>query len=170
MLVRWVLPVLNQLAAVVVDGGTNAGVMRAVGRARAASRGRFPLVGVAAEGTVIVPGGQRPDMADAAELEPNHTHIVLVPGSAWGDESPWLGVVADTVADGAPTATLLVNGGEITYADAAESLEHGRPLAVSAGTTRASIHGRRKFAAWRSSTRSSAFVTGSAKGQGSCRE
>ena len=46
-------------------------------------------------------------------------------------------MVADTVADGAPTATLLVNGGEITFTDAVKSLEHGYPLVVLAGTGRA---------------------------------
>lgn len=132
---REVLPQLAARGAVVVDGGTDAGVMAAIGRARADSEYDVPLVGVAARGTVVDP--DRPTAApDGAVLEPHHTRVVLVPGSRWGDESPWLAAVADAVARDAPSLTLLVNGGQITYADARESLERGRPVVVLAGTGR----------------------------------
>jgi hypothetical protein len=129
------LPLVQRLDAVVVDGGTDSGVMRAIGRARRECRAVFPLVGVVAEGTVVLPGvtGHGPDTAD---LEPHHTHFVLVPGSEWGDESPWLDEVADAVADGARSATLVVNGGQITFVDAATSIARGRQLIVLDGTGR----------------------------------
>jgi hypothetical protein len=129
------LPLLHRLDAAVVDGGTDSGVMRAIGRARGAGRAEFPLVGVAAEGTVAPPGapGRNPD---AADLEPHHTHFVLVPGREWGDESPWIGEVADALAGGARSATLVVNGGKITLLDAAASLDRGRRLVVLSGTGR----------------------------------
>jgi hypothetical protein len=73
---------------------------------------------------------------DAADLEPHHSHVVLVPGTAWGDEAPWLAAVADALADGRPSLTVVVNGGEITYADAAASIVRGRPVVVLAGTGR----------------------------------
>jgi hypothetical protein len=92
-------------------------------------------VGVAAEGTVAPPGGS-PAADGGSTLEPNHPHVVLVPGSKWGDESPWLADVADALADGGPSATLVVNGGEITYRDVAHSLNRGRPVLVLAGTGR----------------------------------
>jgi hypothetical protein len=129
------LPLLHRLDAVVVDGGTDSGVMRAVGQARRDGRGGFPLIGVAAEGTVVLPGadGQNPD---AADLEPHHTGFVLVPGHDWGDESPWIGQVAGAVAGGAPSATLVVNGGRITLLDAQASIDQGRRVVVLAGTGR----------------------------------
>lgn len=130
-----VLPLLDQRGAAVVDGGTDSGVMRVIGRARAAEGGGFPLVGVAAEGTVVMPGGG-PAAQDAAELEPNHTHVVLVPGKTWGDESPWLADVADAIAQGRPSVTVVINGGEITYDDVFGSLARGRPVVVLAGTGR----------------------------------
>ncbi len=132
---RAVLPVLDRHAAAVVDGGTDAGVMRAIGRARSAGGYGFPLIGVAAEGTVVLPG-REPPMPGAAALERHHTHVVLVPGSDWGDESAWLAAVADAVADGHPSVTVLVNGGEIAYADVSSSLDRGRPLVVLSGTGR----------------------------------
>lgn len=131
-----VLPQLDMLNAAVVDGGTNSGVMKVMGQERDAVGGRFPLIGVAAEGTVVVPGRAQPVNRDAAELEPHHTHIVLVPGNSWGDESPWLAQVADTIAGDHPSATLVVNGGAITYDDVFRSLERGRPVLVLAGTGR----------------------------------
>lgn len=131
-----VLPLLDMLNAAVVDGGTDSGVMKVMGQQRDAVGGRFPLIGVAAEGTIVVPGRAAPVTGDAVQLEPHHTHIILVPGDSWGDESPWLAQVADTIAGDHPSVTLVVNGGEITYGDVSRSLARGRPVLVLAGTGR----------------------------------
>lgn len=130
-----VVPIVERRDAVVVDGGTDSGVMRLIGRARSVSDGRFPLVGVAAEGTVVDPGagGSSPN---AAELEPNHTVFLLVPGTHWGDEARWITEVAGVVAGSRPSVTLLINGGQIAYTDVAESLGSGRPVVVLAGSGR----------------------------------
>jgi hypothetical protein len=85
LLAEAVLPVVDERGAAVVDGGTDSGAMRVIGQARAADDRDFPLVGVAAEGTVDT-GGQTPKNPDAAPLDLHHTHFVLVPGSDWGDE------------------------------------------------------------------------------------
>ena len=131
-----VVPSVERHGAVVVDGGTDSGGMRMLGRERAARGGGFALVGVAATGTVRVPGGG-PVIDDAAELERNHSHAVLVPGNAWGDESPLLAAVAEAIAGERPWLTVVVNGGEITYADARRgSVDRGRPLVVLAGSGR----------------------------------
>jgi hypothetical protein len=126
VLSQQVVPVLARLGAAVVDGGTDSGVMRAIGQARSAAGADFPLIGVAAEGTV----------SGAEEIEPGHSHVILVPGNSWGDESPWLADVADAVAGAAPSATLVINGGTLTYDDIARSLERHRPVIVLAGTGR----------------------------------
>lgn len=130
-----VLPVLERHDAVVVDGGTDSGVMRLIGRARSAAGARFPLVGVVAAGTVTVPDGG-PAAPDAAQLEPNHTLVLLVPGASWGDEEPWITDVAAAIAGHRPSVTVLVNGGQIAYADVAGSLRSGRPVVVLAGSGR----------------------------------
>lgn len=130
---REVVPALDRHDAVVVDGGTDAGVMRVIGRARPGAR--FPLVGVAVENTVAAGGGS-PPTPDAAELEPNHTLVVLVPGRTWGDETPWISEVAGVIAGGCPSVTVLVNGGQVAYADVAESLRSSRPVVVLAGSGR----------------------------------
>jgi transcriptional regulator with XRE-family HTH domain len=129
-------PLAETLGTFVVDGGTDAGVMRLLGQAHAKTRATFPLVGVAAIGTVVLPGAP-PPRSDAAPLETNHTHFVLVPGSEWGDDSPWLPRVAGVLARGTPSVTVVINGGENTWKDIAQSVKAGRPVITVAGSGRA---------------------------------
>ncbi|MBA3473497.1 MAG: helix-turn-helix domain-containing protein [Rubrobacter sp.] len=136
LFVEVLAPLVEALGASVVDGGTDAGVMRLMGRSRSETRATFPLIGVVATGTVTLPGAP-PPRPDAAPLEPNHTHFVLVPGSEWGDDSPWLPRVASVLAKGAPSATVVVNGGEHTWTDVSQSVKAGRPVIAVAGSGRA---------------------------------
>jgi transcriptional regulator with XRE-family HTH domain len=129
-------PLAEALGVSVVDGGTDAGVMRLMGRARAEMRATFPLIGVVATGTVALPDTP-PSRPDAAPLEPNHPHFVLVPGSEWGDDSPWLTRVASVLSKGAPSVTVLVNGGENAWENVSESVKAGRPVLAVAGSGRA---------------------------------
>jgi TRPM family ion channel len=116
-------PVAERLGATVIDGGTDTGVMQLMGTARGEGGWRFPLVGVVVD-----------ELADA--LEPNHTHFVLVPGSEWGEEAPWLASVATVVAGADASVTVLVNGGEIAFADVRHSLGAGRHVVVLDGSGR----------------------------------
>jgi hypothetical protein len=130
------LPAIDDVGAVVVDGGTDAGVMRVLGEGRAARSANFRLVGVAAEATVRIPGQHTSPNADAADLEPHHTDFVIVPGADWGSEAPWIALTASFLAGAAPSLTVLANGGQVGYADATASLDAGRPLIVLAGSGR----------------------------------
>jgi hypothetical protein len=132
---RGLAPRAQQLGAFVLDGGTDAGVMRLLGRARSALHAGFPLVGVAASNTVTLPG-QAPVRDDTAPLERHHSHFVLVPGSSWGDESSWLCRTATELAGPAPSVTVLVNGGEIAFEDVRHSIEAGRRVVAVAGSGR----------------------------------
>jgi hypothetical protein len=130
------VPVARAWNAVVVDGGTDSGVMQLLGQALRAVEASFPLVGVAVDKKVTVPGDTSETGARRA-LERHHTHFVLVPGSSWGDESPWLAQVATEIAAGAPSVTVLVNGGDIALQDVANSVAAARPVLVINGTGRA---------------------------------
>lgn len=121
--------------AVAVDGGTLSGVMRLLGEAHHAAAAGTPLIGVAAAGTVVVPG-EPPPSSEVAPLEPHHTHFVLVPGDEWGAEAAWIADVAATIAGGKPSVTVLVNGGEIAYDDVERSAAAGRPVITLAGSGR----------------------------------
>ncbi|HEY9674867.1 MAG TPA: hypothetical protein V6D11_25730 [Waterburya sp.] len=135
LFVEEIAPLAQELGVAVVDGGTDAGIMQFIGQARTQIRGTFPLIGVAAMGTVILPNVSPPN-AEAAPLEPNHTHFVLVPGSNWGDESPWLSRLASVLSDGFPSVTVVVNGGEITFQDVSNSVLEDRPVLTLEGTGR----------------------------------
>ncbi|QKQ77596.1 hypothetical protein [Nostoc sp. TCL240-02] len=128
-------PIAESLGAYVVDGGTDAGVMQLMGEARTQIGAKFALIGVTPENKVALPNQQEPD-ADLTPLEPNHTHFVLVPGDNWGDESPWISDVATMLANNAPSVTVLLNGGEITFDDAFSSVNTGRLVVVIAGSGR----------------------------------
>lgn len=129
-------PVVEAVGACVIDGGTDAGVMALIGQARAKLGATFPLIGVVASGT-IEPPANATTTSSAPSLEPNHTHVVLVPGSQWGDESPWLTAIAAELAGDDPSVTVVVNGGEVTVDDAIRSVDAGRPVLVVAGSRRA---------------------------------
>ncbi|MBD2678515.1 MULTISPECIES: hypothetical protein [Nostoc] len=135
LFVEVLAPIVEALGAYVVDGGTDAGVMRLIGAARTQIAAKFALVGVTPAGKVALPSELETD-SDLTPLEPNHTHFLLVPGNNWGDESPWISDVATVLAGGAPSVTVLLNGGEITFKDALYSVNAGRLVVVIAGSGR----------------------------------
>jgi hypothetical protein len=128
-------PLAENLQANVIDGGTDAGVMRLMGQARAKANAEFPLIGIAAEGTIILLGIESSN-PEAAMLESHHTHFILVPGNNWGDESPWLGKIAAKLSKTASSVTVLINGGEIAREDVKHSISQKRPVVVVAGSGR----------------------------------
>jgi SLOG in TRPM, prokaryote len=134
LFVECLAPLAEKLNAYVLDGGTDSGIMRLMGEARAQLDADFPLIGVAADGTVKARGEP---MADPrARLEPHHTHFLLVPGVEWGDESPWIARVASSLAGQAGSITVLVDGGDISWEDVSHSVDAGRRVFVVAGSGR----------------------------------
>lgn len=128
-------PLAQKLNMVVIDGGTDAGVMRLMGNARTHIKGTFPLVGVAPKGLVSLPN-QPCNHPDVTPIEPQHTHCLLIPGSNWGDESPWIARLASVIARDSPSVTVLVNGGGVTWKDAACSIGENRPIVIISGSGR----------------------------------
>lgn len=135
LFVKGLTPVAEALGAVVVDGGTDAGVMRLIGQAHAETGANFPLIGVAVADKVATPD-MLPSHLKATQLEPHHTHFVLVPGTKWGDESPWLARIASILAGNLPSITVLANGGNIAWQDVSESIRISRPVLVISGSGR----------------------------------
>lgn len=128
-------PLAQELGLNVVDGGTDAGIMQLIGRARSAMAGTFPLIGVAPSGLVDLPDDPA-ECADSAPLEANHTHCLLIPGRQWGDESPWIARVASILAASSPSTAVLVNGGEVTWKDAQSNVAVERMVVVMDGSGR----------------------------------
>lgn len=134
LFVKVLAPIVEELGASVVDGGTDFGVMQMIGQARAQISATFDLIGVTPVGKVALPNQPSPE--EVAPLEPNHSHFVLIPGSDWGDESPWLANVPTVIAKGKPSVAVLVNGGEISKKDVSENHKANRTVLAVAGSGR----------------------------------
>jgi hypothetical protein len=99
--------------AVVIDGGTDAGVMQIIGGARRQHNYTFPLIGVCPIGKVSYPGFE--NLNHEANLEDSHSHFVLVLGNEWGDETNLLIRLTYTISGkgSQPAIGILINGGRI---------------------------------------------------------
>jgi hypothetical protein len=85
------------------DGGTQAGIMEAAGRARRASASAFPLIGVA-PAREIPPRGKTP-------VDPNHSHVIDAVDNpsapvkdSWGSETGTMYWLFAALAEGRPSA------------------------------------------------------------------
>ncbi len=139
-----ILLAAHEIGAAIIDGGTDSGVMSISGQIRAEKGYRFPLIGIAAEGTVKWPGRklgfqERLTLNKyAAPLDANHTHFILTPGSEWGDESPWIADIATQFAGEGHSVAVLINGGNISRdMDVPNNMKAGRTVLVIEGTGRA---------------------------------
>jgi len=131
---RGVARAAQQARAVLVDGGTQAGVMALLGEAVAGLGYHTPLVGVAPAALVSYPQGP----AGGVALEPNHSHFVLTPGTEWGDETGALfGLVQALAGQGGqrrPAAVLLVGGGQVARAEVLAAVRLGLPIVALTGS------------------------------------
>jgi hypothetical protein len=130
-----VTPVAAELGALIIDGGTQSGIMAIMGEAVARSPATLQLLGIAPKGKI-----KHPEIAGAstvsggASLEPNHSHFVLVESAEWGGETGTMLEVAR--AFNAPIVAILVNGGAIAADEAVQSVRDGWPLLVIEGSGR----------------------------------
>jgi len=115
--------------SLVIDGGTQAGIMTEIGKQRKRNKFSFPLIGVVFDNLLMK---EEPKSI----LDPNHTHFFLIPGEDWGDESEWISKIATTIAGDKKSITILVNGGKISRTDVEYSLAEDRPTFVMRGTGR----------------------------------
>jgi SLOG in TRPM, prokaryote len=130
---RKAIKIIARLAAetqsVVVDGGTQAGIMTEIGKQRKENRFSFPLIGVVFDSLLM-------KKAPESILDPNHTYFFLIPGDDWGDESAWISKIATHIAGDKKSITVLVNGGQISRTDVGYSILEDRPAFVMRGTGR----------------------------------
>jgi hypothetical protein len=119
----------EEMNAVVVDGGTQAGIMAEIGNQRKNHKFSFPLIGVVFDNLL---SKEEPKNI----LDPNHSHFIFIPGEDWGDESAWIAMIATRIAEGEKSITVLVNGGEISQQDVQHSLNEDRHVFIMRGTGR----------------------------------
>jgi len=127
--IRIIAKLAEETGSVVVDGGTQAGIMKEMGLQRKRNKFTFPLIGVVFDRLLM-------QQDPRSILDPNHTNFFLIPGENWGDESAWISKIATAIAGGQKSITVLVNGGEISKSDVEYSLLEDRPTYVMRGTGR----------------------------------
>ncbi len=130
-----VTPVAAELGALIIDGGTQSGVMAIMGEAVAQHPRTCQLLGIAPKGKIAHPeivGASA--VSDGAPLEPHHSHFVLVESAEWGGETTTLLELARGF--NAPIVAVLVNGGAIAADEALQSVRNGWPLLVLEGSGR----------------------------------
>ncbi len=134
---RGLVPAAAECGALILDGGTHTGIMALIGQGVADRGHPSPLVGVAPAGRVALmdegSGGQE---GPRAELDPNHSHFVLVRGDTWGSETQMLFRLASTLASNIPVLVVLVNGGEVTKQELLRAVRRRWPITVIQGSGR----------------------------------
>jgi hypothetical protein len=123
--------------ALIIDGGTQAGVMAIMGQG-VEDRGRkSPLLGVAPAGKVTYPGKPSGDSRkDSASLDPNHSHFVLVESNEWGGELNTFSALADEFAKEIPVVTILANGGLHAREEVLRAVRRDWPIIIIEGSGR----------------------------------
>jgi len=117
--------------ALIVDGGTQAGVMELMGQGVADQGRKSILLGVAPAGKVTYPGGpEQGSIENGAPLDPNHSHFVLVEGREWGIETETMFELVKILSRGIPVVTVLVGGGSISKKEMLLSVRLGCPIIV----------------------------------------
>ncbi len=127
--IRIVARLAEETRSAVIDGGTQSGIMAEMGKQRKRNGFSFPLIGVVFDSLLMK---EEPRNI----LDPNHTHLLLVPGDDWGDESAWISKIATVLAGDQKSITILVNGGDIARTDVQYSLMEDRPAFIMRGTGR----------------------------------
>jgi hypothetical protein len=130
-----VAPVAAELGALIIDGGTQSGIMAIMGEAVAQSHVTVQLLGIAPKGKITNPeiaGASK--IPEGASLEPNHSHFVLVESNEWGGETTTMLELARAI--NAPIVAILVNGGTVAADEALRSVRNGWELLVIEGSGR----------------------------------
>ena len=127
--IKIIAKLAEETQSVVVDGGTQAGIMTEIGRQRKQNKFSFSLIGVVFDSLLM-------KKEPGSILDPNHTHFFLIPGDDWGDESAWISKIATQIAGDKKSITILVNGGQISRTDVGYSVLEDRPTFVMRGTGR----------------------------------
>ena len=134
-----------ETSAVIIDGGTQSGVMALMGEGVAGRGYRSPLVGVAPAALVTWPGGP----VAGVPLEPHHSHFVLTEGDAWGSETAALFDLTRALTATTPGVAIIAGGGAIARDEALRAVRHNFTLIIieGSGGTADEIAGWKKQAA-----------------------
>ncbi|HEX9132427.1 MAG TPA: hypothetical protein VF844_09040 [Ktedonobacteraceae bacterium] len=129
--------IASTLNALVIDGGTQSGVMKLMGQGVAKQQRRPVLLGISPAGKVTYPGqtGHRVG-SEEVPLDPNHSHFVLVETNEWGGETETMYELAKVFSESGPSVAILIDGGAIAKNEVLYNVRQRRPIIVIEGSGR----------------------------------
>ena len=113
---------------VIISGGTQAGLFSLLGDVVAELRFPGPVIGVVPSGKINRPNG--------TPLERHHSHVLLVDGETWGDETPTMLALCRELDRRGPVVAVIAGGGAQTMIEIDGHRADHRPVIVLAGTGR----------------------------------
>jgi hypothetical protein len=128
-----------EAGALIIDGGTESGVMKLMGQGVAGCRFQTPLLGVSPVGRVTYPGGpEAGSLKDGGPLDPHHSFFVLA-GEDWGDETATMYALADALVgreDPLPVVTVVAHGNTegVALHEVLENVKRGWPVLALEGS------------------------------------
>jgi len=123
--------------SLIIDGGTDTGVMSLAGMAIADRDWKTNLLGVAPENMVHYPG--KPENNNATRgypLEPNHSHFILLKAENFGGEKDTLFKILQHFSVNKQIVMILVNGGTLSKFEVLNSVRMRIPIIVVEGSGR----------------------------------
>ena len=130
LLRRVVVPVCRDENVIIVTGGTNAGVMAALGSAVAELAPGLVLVGVAPDS--LLTGS--PQQSPPGTIDPEPSHVMIrTPGTHWGAEAPALVRLAELIAGSHDVTVLAIGGGAGTCREVVLAARRHWPVILSTG-------------------------------------
>lgn len=123
------------LNALIIDGGTQSGVMALTGEGVAAQRYQSTLLGIAPLRNVVYPG-KVATSGKLTPLDPNHSHFVLVDSGEWGGETETMYALAHYFSRQSPSVAVLADGGKIAKQELLYNVRQQRPVIIIEGSGR----------------------------------
>jgi hypothetical protein len=150
-----IVPLAYEHDLMIIDGGTDEGIMQLIGNAVEKVNYLYPrvighehrfhflsrplLVGFAPLAKVYAPGFNQPTI-EKALLNRNHSYFILIADAAqWGEEVDYMsGFINHLITDQRiPTLHVIFNGGRITIKEVYYAVKQQRPVLLLEGSTRA---------------------------------
>ena len=136
-----VVEVAYEERVMIIDGGTNAGIMKIVGDIFSQMNegySRPPLLGVVPNYMVTYPGALGRRHSLPASLDSNHQYFILLHGATdWGGEVESMFALVGRLSQEMPSIGIIANGGITTLHEVFNSIKQGREIIVLRGSKRA---------------------------------
>jgi hypothetical protein len=144
-LIRELLHLAFEHNIMLIDGGTNTGVMKIIGENYLFCKNKMqqfsppPVIGFSPKNKVYIPGITT-NMDGLAPLDNNHPYFVLINDAQdWGEEVNSMFALVDHISSRVPSLALVANGGLTTLIEVCHSVEKKRQIVVLEGTKRAAM-------------------------------